>query len=582
MTASREARSLTAAPVRESGGARIPLFLASLLLTAATLLWARQLGPNHALTAIFYVLFRFFDSTAGIVSVLILIAAVAIPGGTWPRMLLRGVGKHPGLVAVATGLLLSVGTIVVYRNHPLSMDEYAPYFQSEVFAAGRLTGQFPPALLDWLIPPPFQDYFLNVSHATGAVASAYWPSFALLLTPFTLLGIPWACNPCISALTLLVIHRLALHLFKDQESAGLAVLLTVASPVFFANGISYYSMPAHLLANASYALLLIEPTPRRALAAGIVGSVALTLHNPVPHMLFALPWLVYVAAQPGRVRLLAALAAGYLPLCLLLGVGWFAFSVDLVHRNGGTATAAHGDLGAVLRTFVFPTRSVLLGWLIGLAKIWLWAVPGLLLLAAAGAWKWRRDARCLLLVASALATLVGYLFVPFDQGHGWGYRYFHSAWLALPLLAAGALTRTGVGPASASAAALEADEVRTFVVACSVLTLIVGVGFRSFQIQEFIVHEQGQVPAYTGHERRVAILDTARSFYGQDLVQNDPFLRGPLTRMMTRGADADARMMSRNFPDMRRVFADEHGTVWAAVSGRAAQARGAVSRADSP
>ncbi|MGG2305238.1 hypothetical protein ACE4Z6_27835, partial [Salmonella enterica] len=81
--------------------------------------------------------------------------------------------------------------------------------------------------------------------------------------------------------------------------AGLAILLTVASPVFFANGISYYSMPAHLFANALYALLLIDPTPRRAFAAGLLGSIALTLHNPVPHLLFALPWIGWLALRPG-------------------------------------------------------------------------------------------------------------------------------------------------------------------------------------------------------------------------------------------------------------------------------------------
>ncbi len=119
-------------------------------------------------------------------------------------------------------LLLALGTLVIYHNHPLSMDEYAAYFQSRVFAAGRLHGRFPVELLDWLIPRGFQDYFLNVSRATGSVAEAYWPGFALLLTPFMWAGVPWLCNPVISALTLLVIHRLALELFDNREAAGFA------------------------------------------------------------------------------------------------------------------------------------------------------------------------------------------------------------------------------------------------------------------------------------------------------------------------------------------------------------------------
>jgi len=84
-------------------------------------------------------------------------------------------------------------------------------------------------------------------------------------------------------------NRLAKRLFQSVEAAGLVTLFTVASPVFFADGISYYSMTAHMLANALFALLLLQPTTKRLIAAGIVGSFALSLHNPVPHALFALP-----------------------------------------------------------------------------------------------------------------------------------------------------------------------------------------------------------------------------------------------------------------------------------------------------
>ena len=149
-------------------------------------------------------------------------------------------------------------------------------------------------------------------------------------------GIPWAFNPVVSALTVVVIHRLAMHLFNDVEAAGLAVLLTVASPVIFGIGISFYSMPSHLLLNCFYALLLLRPTAWRVFGAGVVGSVALVLHNPVPHTLFAIPWIVWIATRTGGLRLLALLCAGYLPLFLILGVGWLEFSNHLgAGRSGG-------------------------------------------------------------------------------------------------------------------------------------------------------------------------------------------------------------------------------------------------------
>lgn len=563
-------------PIIRSPGARI-LFLGSAVVTVVILLWANQLsrsGSAAGLTPIFGFLFAVGDYGGSNCALLILLAAAFVPGGYSLRPLLQWFGRHPGLVATASVAILSCGAWVVYRRSPLSMDEYSPIFQSRAFAAGHVTGQFPTALLDWLVPPGFQDYFLNVSHSSGRVASAYWPSFALLLTPFTLLGIPWACNPLISALTLLAVHRLALRIFADRESAGLAVLLTAASPVFFADGISYYSMPAHLLANTLYALLLIDPTARRALAAGLLGSVALTLHNPVPHMLFALPWIISILRRPGGLPIAGWLFAGYIPLCLLVGVGWFLFSSDLTHegvRLAAGASASGESLVHMGTAFAWPSSTVLLARAIGIAKVWVWAVPGLLLLAGIGAWKWRRDTSCVLLAASALMTLVGYLFVPVDQGHGWGFRYFHSAWIALPILAAGALTRL---PAAVRDGKTAPDDrrtrifgdaaTRTFVVACALITLVAGTGFRAMQMRDFIGQHESQVPAYAGTERRVVIIDARFSFYGQDLVQNDPWLRGNVIRMISHGVAADAQMMREQFPNMHRVYADRHGSVWSA------------------
>jgi hypothetical protein len=266
----------------------------------------------------------------------------------------------------------------------------------------------------------------------------------------------------------------------------------------------------------------------------------LTLHNPVPHILFAVPWIAASLWRRDGLRTGAWLLAGYLPLCIVLGLGWIMLTAP------GTGIAHFSA------PFAWPSPSALLARAVGLAKIWAWAVPGLPLLAAVGAWKRRDDNPCLLLTLSALLTLLGYVFVPFDQGHGWGYRYFHSAWVALPILATAAVTQ----PSTAA---------RSFIVACALLSLTVGIGLRAVQIREFIVEHQSQVPAYSGTERRVVILDTRTAFYGRDLVQNDPWLRDPATLMITHGPDADAAMMRANYPQLHRVYADRFGSVWSAV-----------------
>jgi hypothetical protein len=61
---------------------------------------------------------------------------------------------------------------------------------------------------------------------------------------------------------------------------------------------------------------------------------------------------------------------------------------------------------------------------------------------------------------------------------------------------------------------------------------------------------------------RVVILDGRSSFYGADLVQNDPLLRGNEIRMYSHGAAADEQMMAQYYPELHRVYADRYGTVW--------------------
>ncbi len=500
---------LSTSPDGRSAGPRI-LFLVSAMVTTAILLWTHQwrtATTGMACQTIFFVLFAYNDFPGTVCALLILVGAFFGSRYLPVRRVVQWAGDHPLVIAAIAALLCALGTLVIYHNHPLSMDEYAAYFQSRAFAAGHLHGRFPAPLLDWLIPPGFQGHFLNVSRATGSVAEAYWPGFALLLAPFTWAGVPWLCNPVISALTLLVIHRLALELFNDREAAGFALLLTIASPVIFANGISYYSMPAHLLTNSVFALLLVRPTPLRAAAAGVVGSLALALHNPVPHLLFAAPWLVWVATRQGGMRLFASLIAGYVPLCVLLGLGWFLFSGHLLREGLVSATAPIAlvnRLQSMIVIFSLPDATIILARLIGIAKTWVWAVPGLMILAAAGALRWRQDAVCRLLTASAVLTLFGYFFVPVDQGHGWGYRYFHSAWMALPLLATAALFRPARTSREASSPTrlFEDSGTRGFVAACILLTLVFGIGFRAWQLQDFMARDVNQVPQYKGTENR--------------------------------------------------------------------------------
>ncbi|MDP1613825.1 MAG: hypothetical protein Q8M11_22410 [Sulfuritalea sp.] len=494
------------------------------------------------------------------------------PGSSnWVDGLLLALDRWRYLVALALWVLLCFGSLGIYQNHPLSMDEYATVFQAKIFAAGALHGQFPPDLLDNLIPKGFQNHFLMVNRNTGAVFSAYWPGFSLLLAPFVWLGIPWACNPTLVAASFLLIGRIARDLIASPLAAGWALLFALASPAFVANGITYYSMSADLLFNLGFAWLLLSPSPLRLLLAGLVGGFSLVLHNPFPHLVFALPWILWLALRSERhASSLFWLAAGYLPVVAGLLVGWSLWQQQILQVGAGVSVAqlapvAPPDLpdrairllGRLLRVLQMPDESIVYARLGGLVKLWLWATPMLLLLA----WWGGRESKhngIRLLGASALVTFFGYFLIRFDQGHGWGYRYFHSAWGVLPILGAAGVLKLVTMP----------DEglrwARTLA-AMALVSVLAANGLRFFQMGGFMAGHLAQSPPQTAAESRLA-MHSGRGYYAYDLIQNDPWLRGSSVILLVQDEEKKLKLLNRfrdRFPIPPDQFTNRFGTTFA-------------------
>lgn len=511
-------------------------------------------------SAIFWYLLKVLDPIANILLLFVIVAAYVLRRHQpWSRPI-EWVGAHPG--AIATGLfpLLCLASLYAYHSHPLSMDEYSALFQAEVFAAGKLSGTLPPGLLDRLIPAGFQNIFLSTSHASGNAAATYWPGFSMLLAPFAWLGVPWAANPAIGALSVLAIHRLAREATGSRDVAGWAVLFTLASPAFIVNCASFYAMPAHLLLNVLYALLLLKPTFVRALAAGLVGSLALTLHNPLPHLLFAAPFIAWLAARRGSLGAIVVLGASYAAVGGTIGFGWKLFLGSLAETAASANSAATPAPGAFamlldhLSIFVLPSMATLSQRIAGLTKLWTWAACGLVVLAAWGYWLARDRTPVRLLAAAVALTFIGYFAVPFDQGHGWGNRYLHSAWFVLPIFAAVAAAEDN----------RSAADLRGMAAWGIFLSLLLANALRLVQVEGFIGRQLAQVPPLTrsaaAHE--VIFVDPRNGFYSVDLIQNDPFLRAPRIVMVKRTAESVDAMMAARFPGYARSASGPWGEHW--------------------
>jgi hypothetical protein len=170
-----------------------------------------------------------------------------------------------------------------------------------------------------------------------------------------------------------------------------------------------------------------------------------------------------------------------------------------------------------------------------------------------------------LFAASAACTFGAYVFVIFDQGHGWGYRYFHSAWGCLPILASSVLAaRDGA-----------ARGLSTRLGVAAITSLLVLVPYRAAQIEHFVAGHLAQEPAVDQAllrewgNRVLVFVRLDGALHRCDMIQNDPFLAAGPVRLVGRDAETDAANAAaiaagRN-SDSRLISRDDRGSVWLLV-----------------
>jgi hypothetical protein len=504
--------------------------LGSVICLSYFILIDRFIFSSSYFTPIFRVLLTVYDSQTAWLSLVVCLMAALWNGPATVTKCIDYVVANRFLVIASMVALLAIGSVFIYHGCAFSMDEYAAVFQSKIFARGQLYGHLPPSVMRWLIVPGFNGSFLFASRETGKVIEGYWPGFALLLAPFQFLGVSWLCNALLAGLALYLIFLITAEITGDLRCAGWAMFFCIASGAFVSNAISYYSMQAHLTANLLFAWLLLKATPPRALMAGLVGSVAIILHNPMPHAVFALPWVLSLAMNRSQRAYLVPLILGYLP-GLGLALAWLILRADIVPVTDNIQSVIGSGV------FVLPDEGLLQMRSAALAKMWLWAVPCLFIFAIVGWARHRNDAGVRLLACSAALTFVSYLFVRLDQGHGWGYRYFHSAWGTIPILAGCAMSGK-LNPRLVS-----------FAGALTILNLLIIVPFQMHQIDGIISRHQAQLPPPRRPGNNVYFIPGGGGFYMVDMVQIDPMLRDTDLLMLSRGKKLDTELMRQNWPD---------------------------------
>ena len=500
--------------VSVTGARRILFILSGLALSGIALAWwlggtlAGYPDPRTGYSA-FYVIFA-RDEILGLAVVAVFgVAAALLLFGKCNRhdqsREISGAAPRKYLLVIAIAAVVfaiaALGTHFVCHDYALSADEFMADFQAQIFLRGEVTAEVPPQWVDAvrIIRPTYVDYF----PATHRWKATYLPVYAAMRALFQSVYLQALLNPVLAALTILALYGTVRNIWpNEKQNAFLAVLLLAGSAQFLVMAMTAYSMPAHLALNTAWLWLYSRPDLRRFYLAPVIGVLAIGLHQPIVHALFVAPFLWRLVWER-KWRAVWSYGLIYLLGCAV----WDAWRVHYLPPAAGDTISVFRLIN--LRMFVIQPMDLLL--VLG------WSCLPTPFLAAVGFRHIFREQPIVQDAAlSCLLTFGFYYFFYLDQGHGWGYRYFHGALACLVIVA--------VAGWQALAQSIEPRQLRNFVVVGVALSLLIQLPLRCYQAETFIRPFARASEMIHSTPVQVVALDPHDAWYSADLVRNNPFL----------------------------------------------------------
>jgi hypothetical protein len=432
-----------------------------------------------------------------------------------PSSQLSGLPKLKSLpMMLALGVLMAtcVGRFAVYQNFDLCIDEYLNDFEVRILNQHHLVATMPEGWRDYqnALKVPYENYNLD----KGCWASGFLPGFAGLDYVFTEVDLSWALSPTLAALSILLLASLARRTFSDHPTlaANLAVLLLALSPQFLAMAMTKFAWTAHLCGSLLWVWLFIHPNRLLFLLTPILGALLIGLHQPHVHPLVAAPFVLRLLYTRQWKNF------SWFVFWYLVGAwGWYQVFVLL----RPTVFASGSDLNNFLPAAAFSLIPVLLSLIFATfhaVTLLAWATPVLVPFLGMFLFTWKKQPP--LVQDGFLAvclTFFFYLFFPHPQGHGWGFRYLHSAYGLLALAATGGawtLCREGWN-----------SQVSKALVASVAFSLLVQIPYRIHEIRTMVRPLALTWNYISTRPCDFVIIKTSDFWYSWDLIRNDPWLK---------------------------------------------------------
>ena len=498
-------------------------------LRRATLVTATCIGLSACAVLVFglkpgIATLFFLDDLRALTALIVILLAVAF--GRFPAILAgwaRPVAYRREtifLIAALAGVIGLAGTYLICSNYPLSYDEVMAGFDAAIIRSGHLIA---PLRLEWQgYQRALATSFLLPVPGEVAWVSSYLPVNASLRALVGSVATPVLTGPLLLVVAVLALNGIARRLWPGRPDAALvAILLLVTAPQILITAMTPYAMTAHLAFNLVWLWLFLRGGALGHIGAASVGVLACGLHQIVFHPLFAGPFLALTLLQR-RWRL----AAFYLGVYTAGGIGWILYWQALVvftgADSGGTAAVGAGwflQRVTVLLAAFDPNSLDLMTK--NLLRFVAWQNPLLLPLAGLAWLALRRGEQLVWALAAGigLTLLAVTVLLPF-QGHGWGYRYLHGVIGSACLLAGRGWIAVTERATDAQAAAA-----RGALAGSCLAAVLILLPMRAVDVHGFMAPYVAASRAIGSADADIVAVQAGGTFYGRDLVRNDPFLR---------------------------------------------------------
>jgi len=466
------------------------------------------------------------DMWIGLVLAASVLGAWALSGKqTFPRRL-SAAWAVPALAALAA-LLTIAFRFLVFHNYDLSLDEFIPAFQAEIFREGKLLAPLPEDM--FALHKTFQPFFTYANDAHLFWGSGYRPVHAMLLALLPAGYSTALIHGALAGVAVWSIGDIAGRLFPGRTGApALAALLLITSPQFLITAASGFSFGAHLAFNLVWLALFLRGSWRAHLLAAVLGFFAVGLHQVHVHLMFVLPFGVAMLAGAfgNRLKALPYLISYTLALAL-----WMAWPEIAVWLQTGDASVLPRSLLEVeyIADYLRQSgnisegrRAYGLALLIGnLWRFFLWLSPAILVLLALSRMAPRRIGLVPALCAAGLIlTIVALHILMPNQTQTWGARYYHPVYGNAVLLGMAGLY------ALAETARQDYERLQRSVLLLCLAGALIFVPWRALQVEAKIGPRARVQAAIEAMDVDAVFIKAGQAeWFFADFIRNDPFLR---------------------------------------------------------